>query len=792
MRIVVGEHRFALTLFPGIVYDLLHSDSTDDQSVQLTLQREHVIGMPFSLSNQYLSRCFSISLQKSNDTSHKSLDDDSVKLLLRTVDMLRQVTEHRFYNLKFHDNINSIKGRKYTSKEGSSKNPSEWYTETSPKSPEWHGRPYGIVLQISAKDIVRAFLLVKDFYSALYYTEFLADNHLGSSSCVFEKFETIAVSPTGIDGFGIGQHMSRNTILLNSRELDENKNDVAILVHDMLSRCYRGLNEFELISGLEDAVTNLQFQRQEASMDFPCEPTSLMRGENCMQGMMKLDRYINTSVEQAMLFLEGLGQIGMFNARGWCLNGIDGMELYESANVHARKNLKEMQAEQAWRKLQLSLDNNCHSDTFQYFEDGYHSLLFKSMISLIDGDYDAFETSLGRARDALIRDSYAALHGPFSHEANEYMLKVSTLNEMEDLKSALNGLIPAQTWIEKYELKRIAHDRTLFRDLEMRLSTKEIFSKILHRKFSSHGEDVFSQMTASVMLQICELSREHNRPNIAIAAVSRLKFFQSNDNIIRSESSNRRKFLQLRFEESKNLYCSGDRTSAIRICKETIRNLKTLAREAVEAESLLVDAQVQCVSWLMKHPIDSSSSVLENLLVPLVELAKNIHERQQTRESSTRMADSSFLFGEFTANLFDNLENRMKSEEWKKMLIAAEGRRKEYVDNEGIAKQLMNKLKKGIKLSKEERHQISSISNLKKEVDYDTQERLELDTSLSQYLMQSIEAFGVALSSCSQSAQVIKHVFRFVSLWFKNAHGKHAANVNDILDKMLPKIPRSA
>jgi hypothetical protein len=751
-----------------------------------------LIGKPFSLTNQRLSRCFSSSL-RSTIYIKRGTADEITRLLLSTLDLLRSVTEHRFYNLTFKENINAIKGRKYSNRDGSAVNiPPEWYNESLPTSPVWRGRPYGVVLQLSGNEVVQAYLSINEFSYALYYAELFADNQLGGSGCTFEKFEFARTSQSNLSGFGIDVETETQSQYITD-ERNRSKIGCAISFYDMLSRCYYGMQDIDSSLGLEVAVSNLRFRKPGAFVGLS---NDFIRKDDAFLRLTTFDRNQDMSLEKSLRFCEELGRIGMHNSAMLCLNGISNCGSIKLIQKSNQKKLNEIRAEEAWRKLQWTLESSSESffvsgnfNMSDSVDVGYHAMLLNSFRSLIDGNYKNVEVAIDKAREAVIREFYdGSIITSATGNMNGLILNARALNELDDLARVLLEEISVKNWMDKYELRQDIDALAPFRELEKRLSMREVCTKILHEKIASQGDHEFSQLVQDCIFTVCDVAREHCMTNIAMNAIERLKVFKTNHAI--ADLDDCTSHLLLKFEESKNLHCIGDRISSVRMCKDIIKHLQTQAEQSAETETLLVEAYLQCAFWLMRYPIESSLSVINDLLIPGVNLAKKAHDRCHTAQSSHKMARANFLLGEFTANLIENLENRMSSDEWKKLRSAAEGRRRSYEENEQIAKQLMSKLRKGTKLTKQERHQISSISHLKKEVDYDTKEQMLFERSLKSYILQSVHAFGTALLTSSDNTQELTHIYRFISIWFKCATGKHEKEVNEALKDVLTKIPR--
>ena len=80
---------------------------------------------------------------------------------------------------------------------------------------------------------------------------------------------------------------------------------------------------------------------------------------------------------------------------------------------------------------------------------------------------------------------------------------------------------------------------------------------------------------------------------------------------------------------------------------------------------------------------------------------------------------------------------------------------------------------------------------LEKKVANDKRERKAVEESLIRYLRLDIESYWLALSCCGNAPTFTKHVFRLISLWFKNSDRVNGTEItNSTVAKALEKIPR--
>jgi len=151
-KICSREHRFAIMLFPGIIYDLLASDNCDDSNIEKERRDEKhnvlievAIGAPFSLANQRLTHCFTNLLGEKNqdhiDTGFIRSHEQAVSIIVSVLDKLRLITEQRFYRFPHKRNLLTLPGRKYPEQviPGARRPPKiseENYNELTP-SPSW-------------------------------------------------------------------------------------------------------------------------------------------------------------------------------------------------------------------------------------------------------------------------------------------------------------------------------------------------------------------------------------------------------------------------------------------------------------------------------------------------------------------------------------------------------------------------------------------------------------------------------------------------------------------------------
>ena len=259
------EHSFAKLIFPAIIYDLLESDKVEDNEAghhsmrdrSSDIYKKSSVGISSSVANLILTENFSLIL-----TSNPSgkVYTEAVEVLLNTLDMLRSITKYRFMSSTLHKpNERSLK---------------KWKKNRSPKI-DWKGIPFGVVLHFNGIEIAKSYIHTTAYISSLYYAEMYADNRLGGSGCTFEKItkglfvnNSETVSQYDISGFGVP--IESDSSYHREIELSNTPNTIsrqALHFQDILSQCYKELNDDDGLDAVNALVDVHQFSSQEALID---------------------------------------------------------------------------------------------------------------------------------------------------------------------------------------------------------------------------------------------------------------------------------------------------------------------------------------------------------------------------------------------------------------------------------------------------------------------------------------------------------------------------------------------
>jgi hypothetical protein len=741
------------------------------------------------------------------------------------LDILRCATEHKFYKSQQHLNRIRIPGRSYDLKKGTIKieDPQQMYNDLPP-SATFNGRPYGVVLDLHDTEIASSFISLKDYASALYYAENYADNRLGGSGCAFEMFSDRTIKQSSLSGFGTEIHSSN---LGDSIER-------AVAFYDILTICYSSLHESDNLEGLEEQTSRLRFERPDCFKDEGHKFNPLTSKNRTLEekALMLADTnsqiYAGRGIPLAHSHVTVVSNLTNLGLRDNLRHYLAGLSVNSSALSACSKAecsyIQEKWAEETWRMIQwddtilpkhtaatwhepinqpLSFDKDLIRRALkqcghQDIKLGYHESLSNLFASLLRDDISCLPSNLYQTRICLMEDfnrnvgTKASSVGLSSHS-----LKFMTLNEIEDLGSVISAMTPSTKFIEKW----CSHANILsegndvsypFNEMETAMACREISLKIIYRKFGEHADDEIGLAYLAHLQRSCSFARQHGRPNLATAALERMRRFlelrrSDEDNDLTSQLTS----MKISLEEARIMQCNGDTTAAVRSTKMIISSIDNLPDgDTEELDYLRGESLLQCGIWLIKHKIDAATTVLNNFLKKAAEQAREIHGKRYSEKSTKLLISSHFVLAEFVANLYDSVEMRVSSQEWRSLGAAAEGRRKELKE---VGAMLRNFKKSPHKSKKSMEFNLKvEQSKLKKEVEMDTKERTAVEDSVRQYLRLAIRAYGLALSHCTGISDHSKHVFRLVSLWFRNCNGEgKAGDINALIaSEVTSKIPR--
>ncbi len=701
----LGDHQFAATIFPGLIYDILNADETDNYKSSGDPSLNHMIGAPFSLTNQTLTRCFQRILKpldidgRPHDKGavrFNPIDNAAVNVITTALDTLRIVTENSFLHVKRKQNVKVIKGRKYPGKGQTCRIPDETYNSI-PESPSWRGREYGVVLHLTGIELSSAFAHTKDFASALYYAELFADNRLGRSGQTFCCMDQVNAVQTSLSGFGIPIDINIS-YGGNSEKLSENISNRAVTLHHILQKCYSELHEEEAITGLEEQLSSVRFERPECFGLKTPDFTNIPATSDILNELIHLDtktqlnnRSRSATIQNALALSEGLSHLGMRNTSMQILLGTGALNGTICSEEEYKK-FNNLWAEESWRlyswddsffsssnssrigSLLQSQQTNGSSASLQNLNPHqhekmvFHQAFRNSISSLLDDDFASFRRNLLVARESFLEDFSQCIGSSTpAVELNGQSMRACTLNELGELGEVLSGSSSVSDWIAKFcsEQNILSNSKNViapFRDVECAMAAREVsehllynvifmspysyhfpyqffykvFVKLLYHKYGESSDDEIAQSLRSHLWNFCDVARNKNRPYVAMAALERLRQFNKVAGMVIEEDPIVKVLESNRFslEEARITSCTGNMTTAVRTCKEIIKSLERVTSNEKSEE--LGGLLVEAQLQCAEWSISYPTEPSTNILKKLLEPAAEIAKKLTERSGSSK------------------------------------------------------------------------------------------------------------------------------------------------------------
>jgi ataxia telangiectasia mutated family protein len=446
---------------------------------------------------------------------------------------------------------------------------------------------------------------------------------------------------------------------------------------------------------------------------------------------------------------------------------------------------------------------------------GFYESVNHALSSLAKGDIVGGLSNITHARRSVLADmeslvgSESQLKGMATH-----LSRLSVIGNFELTARTLEGSSPisfllsrwgfrSEAGVEKLESLLMESDQYSFNmesngnevdtNLARRVSTEfsvqETLLKLLISKCEPEQGDIVEALTSHVF-KSCHIYRDLGRADSASLSLTRLRslvqIFQQ-----RGTTYSPNLPMILRLEDAKLWKCQNDLDTAVMHCKIISSHLSSPedVETNVERDSLLADSLLLGSLWMAEQNVDTAPSILSSFQ-KASHLSMKVHKKAKamgashTASSIRKASIAGFKLGEFAASLYHSVETRMSREAWKKRCAAASERKKEF----DMATKEEQKVKKKKSRSSADEKLLTDLlavkSTLEKEIDMDEREIGSVKDALRQYLRMSVESYCAALRLCptSVAANVSKHVFQLVSLWFKNCL---RAETNDIVNGLM-------
>lgn len=838
------EASFAASIFPALIFHLLDSEARDecarDSRVRDVIMSNIAIGSSTSRMNGIISHCFARIL---SPKSKHQFATQAVTVVLNTVELLRVITEVRFLSSSEHiknkksantpRNSSAVSNRQRSNNSSASMNAFE-------ESEKWRGFPYGVVLRVSGLDVAQACLSVKRYYSALYYAEMSMNNLIGSGTF----FEDVATNDSNIpkkaslcqdiSGFGVLTHLDD----------DDQKSELvlkqALLAKDIIGRCLSELNAKDELRGVLSQGSALYLKQNISCLlaldgcrrDQPIYMLSDL--DNKMQtGIAQTHAGTSSGVSAVTSCLEDLGLHHIKQ------NYLFGVGSKMDRNDHDMRFLREKWFEDAlnktsqWDNSLLPLTNdgdgplvmsgshnvapNAPSFSKQTTSSFYESV-YDALQSLVKNDATVgLDNALHARRSVLADVQNLAGSEALSTGMVPHLTKLNLIGHLELLSTTLAGTTSLsfllRRWgydecfesTSKFEDLLVGHDinfdtkdhvdsidGSIFRSLSLESSIKEISLKILANNLKADQQLVMKALTFHIY-KSCSIYRELGHPGAAKVSLSSLRSlilaFQKTG-IIDLSSADKLP-LMLRLEDARCSANDNDLDGAIMTCKMIANHLIVSQNGSTDIEygQIRADSLLLGGMYMAQNNVDSVETVLSSFFEKAAGLAMQIHKTAPTTSNTHRASIASFKLGEFAASLYNSIDSRVSSDAWRRRNITAQERNKELQTVASRLKEIQKKSRNSNDTAIVDLR--AAHGTLSKEVEIDARERQSVEFSMHRYLQLAVESYCNALKVAPVSMiDVSKHVFKLISIWFKNCQRKGTQDiVNRIIKSSLSSIP---
>lgn len=824
------EASFAAEMFPYLIFSLLDADPSErsdgekSASARDLILSQTTIGTATSRMNDFITKCFSKLLSLNAD--QMKTNPLAVNSILSALEWLKSITEHRFLVADHKRNgvVHLAKKSKGTSKRRRSK-----ATEVDDirPAPQWRGCSHGVVLRLDGVDVARACFYMKRYFSAIYYAETGMQNLIGHGN-FFEqlsgdyshKFDRSDGLIRDISGFGIPSQNDGQSVL-----------DRALVAKDIIARCLSELEAKDELNGILSQGAALSLKQNITSLD-------TLEGLRTEKLAALQDHDIQLE-ETSLISHQGLEAIsgcledlGLNHTKHHYLIGVQTTLTDDHKDKDSIKFLREKWFEDSLNKVSrwddslLPKTNGAeqlvHSGKIRevpFFQEnvsgGFYESVNHALCSLAKGDIVGGLSNITHARRSVLADmeslvgSESQLKGMATH-----LSRLSVVGNFELTARTLEGNSPASFLLSRWGFRSVAGveklesllmesdqysfdmesngnevDTNLTRRVSTEFSVQETLLKLLISKCEPEQGDIVEALTSHVF-KSCHIYRDLGRADSASLSLTRLRslvqIFQE-----RGTTYSPNLPMILRLEDAKLLKCQNDLDKAVMHCKIISSHLSSPedVETNIERDSLLADSLLLGSLWMAEQNVDTAASILSSFQ-KASHLSIKVHKKAKAMGSShlassiRKASIAGFKLGEFAASLYHSVETRMSSEAWRKRCAAASERKKEF-DVAVKEEQKVRKKKSRSNADEKILHDLHVVKcTLEKEIDMDEREIGSVKDALRQYLRMSVESYCAALRLCptSVAANVSKHVFQLVSLWFKNCL---RAETNDIVNGLM-------
>ncbi|KAL9647024.1 hypothetical protein ABK040_013876 [Willaertia magna] len=428
--------------------------------------------------------------------------------------------------------------------------------------------------------------------------------------------------------------------------------------------------------------------------------------------------------------LQSLKNIGLNQLSSTFLKGIQKQQLMNDLE------LRDLYFENCWRNFSLNTDINISNDSII----GFNEAIYNSISNLVKGNAELFEETLNIYKNILIQN-INTLH------PQEHLTKLQMLSEIEqawEMKWGKDKLereerIPLNDQVRPFIGTYGLGNNVSFEYLEPILSVRSCILHALKR------DDLLEEHYCKLI----SIARKEGRQEYASNLIHKLS--TDNSKYIVNQNNNLPFYL---IEEAKNKWKSGEHNSAISVLKFLAQNIDGKTNRT----PLLAKASYLVGKWLGDTKTDSYNNIVNYL--------------QFAIDNYTDKSKAHFQMAKYVDSLYENIERKEKSEEYKvyKELLQK---------NKALYQQYQNYVK-GLKKGEEPSREIKSkLSYLEKIVSLDMEEQKNMASDKERYRNLLLDNYGLS-AKFSDKYDLIT-IPRILSIWFTNSNIKE---VNEKIYKL--------
>ncbi|KAL7571734.1 hypothetical protein ACA910_002833 [Epithemia clementina (nom. ined.)] len=761
------ESKFAVSLFPLLILQLLREQQSNRPKPQTQIQGDTWIGDPSSPVTAMISKCFAAVLQKCA-SNQQPRENRAVVLLIDTLDMIRRLEQHRFLLSNGHVR-NPITMKAFKDSAATSNTPSQ---ESSPSQAadyplhltpvNWAGIPFGVGLFINGMHLAKACLKVKRYCSSMFYAENYADIMFGGSTRKLRHvIREWADNPnqdtfksSDISGFPVEQSKAQPPA-----RLDHVINEAKLYL-ELMVECSKALSASDHTDALLAELCDIRLMEANLSLNWQHD----RRLTACPSETLRLvDPYMSSRrlTRQSQTAFDCLSELHLF---GTLQTSIEGFAA-SAVDVSSGDKLREMWFEACLFGNDLdSFDGRAFSYTQPSSDKGAGlcESILTALLSFAVDDNNICRIHIDNARASVYESVEECLASEASITSSVSLIdKLHCLNDLDSVVS-MDGLEGAPCeWKEDAE-HGIILDRTVgfpCRRREQTFSSRVrelVLQHISTRQGEAGSND--TKILSSLLWRNALVSCRSGRTGDAQTAFQRLSRIHGNDPCDQE-------YFRVRHLEARILEGKGDFSSAIRHVSQSIDRLALFHLDAKHDETK-ADLMICCGRWMATHRVDSGENVLDKFLRPGLELARQIERENPSIEAAERVTEACIALGDLVFSIFETVAARVKTPEWKLAGTSLATREAELKELDEMVK---GPSKKKSDWDQWLRDLLLYRQNLSRDVQQIRAERTKVEKSIDEYKNLAMSTFIEALSTADDSYKCMsKYVYRIVEIWFSS------------------------